>query len=252
MSVWTTSYRHYDAVESTRELTDEAEQVADAFAYDAWGTEIAGSGTVATPFTWNGAWGYCWEADARLFQVRARPYRPGIARFLAADPLWPADGLNRFTAVRNNPLNLVDPTGLLMCKAPECSGGCVAGQDTKVKSCTIDKLVADENNDRSCSFVTRASICSTLTDLAEKANKKFPGMPWVYNFCEPKENCKCEPYELDPKKDTIVLKDEVIERTEDVPIIGKVHCIFTVSGTIKLAAGSLALAGCVPAKKQEQ
>jgi len=43
---------------------------------------------------------------------RARYYDPGIGRFIREDPIGFASGSNFFVYVRNNPILLIDPTGL--------------------------------------------------------------------------------------------------------------------------------------------
>jgi RHS repeat-associated protein len=55
---------------------------------------------------------YTGQVDDGLgwMHYRARQYDPTLGRFLQADTIT-TDGLNRYTYVRNNPLNATDPTG---------------------------------------------------------------------------------------------------------------------------------------------
>ena len=58
------------------------------------------------------------ERDAAtLTYMHARSHLPAWGRFLAPDPIWPdvgsAQAWNRYAYVENNPLNLIDPDGLL-------------------------------------------------------------------------------------------------------------------------------------------
>jgi RHS repeat-associated protein len=55
---------------------------------------------------------YTGQVDDGLgwMHYRARQYDPTLGRFLQADTIT-VDGLNRYTYVRNNPLNATDPTG---------------------------------------------------------------------------------------------------------------------------------------------
>ena len=106
------SYIHFDALGSTRELTDSSETVTDTFLYDAWGNEVSRTGTTVIPFTWNGMWGYYWDADTGTFQVRARPLEPEIAVWLVIDPIGFGTGdVNLYRYVANSPTNFIDPTG---------------------------------------------------------------------------------------------------------------------------------------------
>ncbi len=56
-----------------------------------------------------------------LYDYRARFYSPALGRFLSADTIVPQPGnpqsLNRYPYVRNNPLRLVDPSGMAECAA---------------------------------------------------------------------------------------------------------------------------------------
>jgi RHS repeat-associated protein len=48
---------------------------------------------------------------SNIYHNRGRPYHPGIARFIAEDPVGFAGGLNLHVYVSNNPVNFVDPLG---------------------------------------------------------------------------------------------------------------------------------------------
>ena len=49
-----TSYYHYDAQGSTRQLTDEDQNVTDSATYTAFGEKVASSGTTQNPFGYKG------------------------------------------------------------------------------------------------------------------------------------------------------------------------------------------------------
>jgi RHS repeat-associated protein len=94
------------------------EPVQRAPVFDAFGDVVSGSPDV---YAWNGAWGYRNEAHTGgLQKVGVRWYDPAIGRFLQKDP-WlgtPYEPLtlNRYGYCTNNPINWIDPSGLLKVK----------------------------------------------------------------------------------------------------------------------------------------
>jgi RHS repeat-associated protein len=133
-------YFHTDYLGSTMAVTDDMGAVQQHLSYDPWGkrrnldgsddtNDVAGS-VVNRQFT-----GQEQLPDSFLVQMNARVYDPQIGKFTAGDP---ADGApvaggdwNRYAYVGNNPLNRVDPTGMV-----------VAGQGNGAHS---NDLVPDNN-----------------------------------------------------------------------------------------------------------
>ncbi|WP_417381781.1 RHS repeat domain-containing protein [Gimesia sp.] len=110
-----TSFYHYDAQGSTHQLTDQNENVTDTFLYDAWGNDIARTGTTIAPFRFIGNLGYYFDEEVLSYYVRARVYQPMIGRWLSVDPLGFVDSINRYCYVANRPRFLYDPSGTQQC-----------------------------------------------------------------------------------------------------------------------------------------
>lgn len=76
------------------------------FAYRPFGASAA----APTPFGYTGQ-RIDLEAGG-IYYYRARAYSPVLGRFLQPDPIGYKGGLNLYAYVENNPLNLIDPSGL--------------------------------------------------------------------------------------------------------------------------------------------
>lgn len=114
----TSRFYHYDVQGSTRQLTDENENVTDEFFYNAWGNEIARVGTTEVAFTYIGEFGYYFDDETASFYIRARNYIPLIARWISRDPLGFSGGMNLYQYVEANPINNIDPSGLILAMEP--------------------------------------------------------------------------------------------------------------------------------------
>lgn len=115
----TTHVFQFDGIGSTRELTDTSESTTDTFLYDAWGNELARSGTADLAFRYVGRLGYYYDSELGHNYVRARAYDPALARWTSRDPLWFEDGANMGIYAHNNPIISSDPTGLVW-KPADC------------------------------------------------------------------------------------------------------------------------------------
>ena len=102
---------HFDALGSTRALTDESEAVLERYNYSAFGT-LLGSPALLTPFLWGGMVGYYWDAALATQYIRARHYQPAIARWISLDPMEFIDGVNLYLYMSNDTLLSLDPSGM--------------------------------------------------------------------------------------------------------------------------------------------
>ncbi|MBK7545452.1 MAG: discoidin domain-containing protein [Elusimicrobia bacterium] len=107
-----TSYFHVDQLGSVSALTNGAGAVTRTMAYTPFGGsfEAGGSGETAWRFT-----GQRQDDGTGLYYFNARYYDPALGRFITPDTMVQApydpQTLNRYTYCRNNPVNLVDPSG---------------------------------------------------------------------------------------------------------------------------------------------
>lgn len=113
---------HFDALGSTRAITDNTGTVTDTMTYDAWGNEVQQSGTSATTYRWVGRFGYQLDSSS-VYSARSRSYAASLARWLSIDPLLlsPTSDDVEWTAYvygNNRPVNEIDPSGLTSCAAP--------------------------------------------------------------------------------------------------------------------------------------
>ncbi|MBU6454737.1 MAG: hypothetical protein KGS72_23420 [Cyanobacteria bacterium REEB67] len=99
------SYQHVDETGSVIMASDSSGNVA-KFTYSPWGECTSAPGT----FGFNGQ---RYDSELDLYYFNARYYSPKLGRFLQNDPLgYSGDGLNLYSYVNNDPINLFDPMGL--------------------------------------------------------------------------------------------------------------------------------------------
>ena len=103
---------HFDGQHSTRQLTDESQNVTDTATYSAFGEEVARTGATENPFGYMGAFGYYANPETLDTYVRSRTFQLMNARWLSRDPIGFVDGPNLYVFVLNDPVNLSDVTGL--------------------------------------------------------------------------------------------------------------------------------------------
>ncbi len=109
---WTPSFYGYDGHGSVRFLTNTAGAITDTYTYDAFGVQIARTGTTPNAFQYSGEW---LDSNLGLYYLRLRYLNQATGRFWSRDPIEGEKccGLswNPYIYVRQNPVNTVDPTG---------------------------------------------------------------------------------------------------------------------------------------------
>jgi RHS repeat-associated protein len=106
------SHYHTDGLGSVRALTDVFAAVTDTYVYDAYGNQVAATGTTENPYRFAGE---PFDPNVGFYYLRARYYDPATGRFVsmdpaAGDPQSPLS-LHRYLYANDNPVNFVDPTG---------------------------------------------------------------------------------------------------------------------------------------------
>jgi RHS repeat-associated protein len=103
--------RHYvkDALGSVMALVDDTGTTKTTYVYDAFGNATATGETSDNSFQYTAR-----ENDGTgLYHYRFRYYSQEMQRFISEDPIRLLGGINYYSAVQNNPVNRIDPLGLI-------------------------------------------------------------------------------------------------------------------------------------------
>ncbi len=108
------TYYHRNQQYSIVGLTNATGTLVERYTYSAYGTLgiYAANGTVRSSSTYANRYTYTgreWDADLRLYRLRARWYDPATGGFVSRDPLVYVDGMSRYRAYFW--LSKVDPAG---------------------------------------------------------------------------------------------------------------------------------------------
>ncbi len=135
----TATYRFVkDHLGSVREVVDVATNVpAHALEYDAWGRVLVDASPGFQPFGFAGG---LYDSDTGLVRFGARDLDAELGQWLARDALRfeQSDGPNLYAYVANDPINVLDPDGLM----GDTSGGSGAAADSAPPS-DLDDFCTD-------------------------------------------------------------------------------------------------------------
>lgn len=122
-STWTPTFYGYDGHGNVRFLGNTAGAVTDTYQFDAFGAQIASSGTTSNPYLYSGE---RFDSNLNLYHLRARYYNMLTGRFETMDPgketccalrtsqvgnIFDPSSLHKYVYAANNPVNRMDPTG---------------------------------------------------------------------------------------------------------------------------------------------
>lgn len=107
-----TGYYRENGIGSTLELRNAGGGLESKYLYDAYGVTYTQQQNQSTPYRFVGRHGYYSEDESGLVLLGARYYMPKLGRFVTQDPIGHEAGLNIYQYASNNPLRLIDPSGL--------------------------------------------------------------------------------------------------------------------------------------------
>jgi RHS repeat-associated protein len=134
---------HTDHLGSTRTVSDYAGNVTDSMDYMPYGEQIFGGSSTTHRFT-----GQERDSESGLDNFGARYDSSSLGRFMTPDPLGgrliDPQTLNKYSYVRNNPINLTDPTGMYTCEDDE--NKCKTKQDLAFEKARQQDLKSTDAN----------------------------------------------------------------------------------------------------------
>ena len=102
-------YYHYDYRGSTVAITNSTQTITHKYNYSAFGETQQAIEEDYNAYRYVGKYGVGYETKDLTF-MRARYYQPSVGRFNSEDPVW---GVNLYGYGGNNPVNMVDVSGML-------------------------------------------------------------------------------------------------------------------------------------------
>ena len=113
----TVYYYHFDGLCSVAALSNVNGEIVERYSYDVFGeptirdanNAVISESAVGNSYMFTGR---RWDNETDNYFYRMRYYNPEIGRFLQADPIGYAVGLNLYSYCGNNPINWIDPWGL--------------------------------------------------------------------------------------------------------------------------------------------
>lgn len=146
----TIKHYHFDPTGHTLALTNASGAITDAYAYTSYGTTTARGDTV-NPYRYVGKYGVADDGNG-LHHMRARYYRPDIARFLSLDALpgevGESQSLNRYAYSASDPVGKIDPSGNIYLAAGSISASPVPyGGEPSSSACPMTDYQMPGNRD---------------------------------------------------------------------------------------------------------
>ena len=148
---------HYNGIGSTIAVTDQNKNIVNKYSYTPFGILVAQERIITQPFKYAGKHGIMYEPNG-FYYMRARYYDPEIRRFISEDPLGLDSGVNLYAYCANNPINFVDPLGLLSIVAGGSGSFIVAKEPANPKTNL-------SNNEASIGLIVNPGIGESEVDV---------------------------------------------------------------------------------------
>ncbi len=164
----TAEYYDFDGLGSTVGLSGPSGKYVASYTYFPFGQVTTVTGSAANPFQFNGQSGVM--TFGPLDYMRARFYSPVDGRFINRDPIGLLGGTNLYQYAGNNPVGLVDPSGLSS-TLPSPGGPVPPGADN-LTTLSDEQWPAQDLADR---YTNEGDLQSRLDDISAD-NKLYEGI----------------------------------------------------------------------------
>jgi RHS repeat-associated protein len=101
----------FDPSGNVAQRLDGSGNVLGTYAFDAFGLRTGTDATTDPYSNFGGQYGYYTDAETGLELLGHRYYDTATGRFVNRDPIGYGGGIDLYSYARNNPINMVDPTG---------------------------------------------------------------------------------------------------------------------------------------------